>query len=91
MRAALEDGYVIGGGLALLNASRDLDLSGCTHFEKTGFEIIQKACEEPAKQIITNAMGDLSKAVSILEKYFTQASPNLGFNSRTKRMENLLE
>jgi chaperonin GroEL len=37
VRAALEDGFVIGGGLALLNASRDLDLSDCTHFEKTGF------------------------------------------------------
>ena len=37
VRAALEDGYVIGGGLAVLNASKHLDISGCTHFEKTGF------------------------------------------------------
>ena len=40
VRAAIEDGYVIGGGLALFNASKDLRYDSLNSFEKTGFEII---------------------------------------------------
>jgi chaperonin GroEL len=44
VRAALEDGYVIGGGLALFNASQDLEYESLNSFERTGFQIIQHAC-----------------------------------------------
>jgi chaperonin GroEL len=90
VRAALEDGYVIGGGLALFNASQDLEYESLNSFERTGFQIIQHACQEPAKQIITNALGDPARAISILEKYKSN-DPSIGFNSRSKEFENLID
>src|SRR5271155_551334 len=57
-RAALEEGIVPGGGVALLNASdsvRDKILDSLTDDEKTGAQIILKALEEPLRQLATNA------------------------------------
>ncbi|MGL4981672.1 MAG: TCP-1/cpn60 chaperonin family protein, partial [Treponemataceae bacterium] len=56
-RAALEEGIVAGGGLALIQASKALDkgLEGLTDDEKTGFKIVKRALEEPIRQIAENA------------------------------------
>ncbi|MCQ2982449.1 MAG: chaperonin GroEL [Treponemataceae bacterium] len=57
-RAALEEGIVCGGGLALIEASKALDkadLSTLTDDEKVGFKIVKRALEEPIRQIAENA------------------------------------
>ena len=57
-RAALEEGIVPGGGLALIQASLALekaDLSALTDDEKVGFKIVKRALEEPIRQIAENA------------------------------------
>lgn len=56
-RAALEEGVVAGGGLALIEAGKALDSmpEGLTDDEKTGFRIVKRALEEPIRQIATNA------------------------------------
>ena len=54
-RAALEEGIVPGGGVALLHAAGKLDLTGLEGDERTGAEIIRRALEEPLRQLATNA------------------------------------
>ncbi|MBO4438513.1 MAG: chaperonin GroEL [Spirochaetaceae bacterium] len=57
-RAALEEGIVAGGGLALIQASKALDKadeSGLSDDEKVGFKIVKRALEEPIRQIAENA------------------------------------
>lgn len=79
-RAAVEEGYVPGGGSALLSCVPVLKklvekLSGD---EKTGAQIILKACEEPVRQIAKNAGVDGSVVV---DKILTQNTPNYGFDA----------
>jgi chaperonin GroEL len=60
-RAALEEGIVPGGGLALIQAATALekaDLSALTDDEKIGFKIVKRALEEPMRQIAINAGAD---------------------------------
>jgi chaperonin GroEL len=85
-RAALEEGIVPGGGVALLRASkavRKLDLSGD---ELTGAEIVCKACEAPLRQIVANSGYDPS---TILEQIISKEVP-FGFNAKTEKVEDLL-
>jgi chaperonin GroEL len=57
-RAALEEGILPGGGVALLRASRALKTKGLTHDEEVGFNIITRACAAPLCQIAENAGQD---------------------------------
>lgn len=78
-RAALEEGIVAGGGLALINAANGLekaDISELTQDEKTGFMIVKRALEEPIRQIAENA--GLDGAV-IAEK--SKEKKNIGFDA----------
>jgi chaperonin GroEL len=56
-RAALEEGIVCGGGLALIQAAQALDVNSfeLTEDEKVGFKIVKRALEEPIRQIAENA------------------------------------
>ncbi len=57
-RAALDEGIVAGGGLALLRAVKALDkesLEGLNHDQRAGFKIVRRALEEPTRQIAINA------------------------------------
>ena len=55
-RAAVEEGIVAGGGVALVRAANVLDkLKGENADQNTGIQIVQKALEEPLKQIVENA------------------------------------
>jgi chaperonin GroEL len=84
-RAALEEGIVVGGGAALLRASKSasLDLSG---EEAIGAQIVFKACEAPMRQIITNTGYDSSIIISEV----LAGSPNFGFNAVSEKVEDLL-
>src|SRR5262245_29677796 len=57
-RAALEEGILPGGGVALLRAAKAVKASGLTHDEDTGFQIIVRACSAPLYQIADNAGQD---------------------------------
>jgi chaperonin GroEL len=57
-RAALEEGILPGGGVALLRASRQVKAKGLTHDEETGYAIIIRACSAPIYQIAENAGQD---------------------------------
>ncbi len=79
-RAAVEEGYVPGGGSALLScipALKEL-VSSLSGDEKTGAAIILKACEEPVRQIAKNAGVDGSVVV---DKILTKNQPTFGFDA----------
>jgi len=86
-RAALEEGVIVGGGVALLRSqsvARALDLAG---EERVGQEIVARALEEPARQIATNAGEEGAVAVERIRR----GHGNFGFNALTGRYEDLVE
>ncbi len=87
-RAAVEEGYVAGGGTVLIKAIAELEqlTEAADGDEKTGIKIIAKALEAPVKQIATNA--GLEGAV-IVEK--VKAEPaGIGFNAATGKFEDMV-
>jgi len=87
-RAAVEEGIVAGGGVALVRAISSLDgLEGENVDQTTGVKIIKKALEEPLKQISANA--GLEGAV-VLNKVL-EGKDDFGFNAATEKYENLVK
>ncbi|MBI5809343.1 MAG: chaperonin GroEL [Ignavibacteriales bacterium] len=87
-RAAVEEGIVAGGGVALVRAIKVLEkLQGENQDQTTGIKIIQKALEEPLKQIAANA--GLEGAV-VLNKVL-EGKDDFGFNAATETYENLVK
>jgi chaperonin GroEL len=67
-RAAVEEGIVAGGGVALLNAAKGLDALKLTGDEATGVAILRRALEEPCRQIAENAGQEGSVIVNQVKK-----------------------
>jgi chaperonin GroEL len=87
-RAAVEEGIVAGGGVALVRAIAVLEkLQGDNLDQTTGVKIIQKALEEPLRQIVNNA--GLEGSV-ILQKV-KEGKDDYGFNAATEVYENLIK
>ncbi|MGB0256476.1 MAG: chaperonin GroEL [Flavobacteriaceae bacterium] len=78
-RAAIEEGIVAGGGVALLNSKKSLEsLKGETADEQTGVQIIHRAIEAPLRTIVENSGGEGSVVVSkVLE-----GKANHGYNAK---------
>jgi len=80
-RAAVEEGILPGGGVALLRASRACDgVKADNDDERTGVEIIRRACEAPLKQIAFNSGMDGAVAVNKVKE---SSDFNFGFNGET--------
>lgn len=87
-RAAVEEGIVAGGGVALVRASKVIEkLTGENLDQTTGIKIVQKALEEPLKQIVENA--GLEGSV-VLQKV-KEGKDDFGFNAATEKYENLIK
>jgi chaperonin GroEL len=79
-RAAVEEGVVPGGGVALLRALSALDgLKGDNDEQTTGINIIRRSLQEPLRQIVSNAGGEASVVVNEVIK----GKGNYGFNAAT--------
>jgi chaperonin GroEL len=87
-RAAVEEGIVPGGGVALLRASMALDKLKLEGDEQFGVTIVRRACEEPIRQIVLN--GGTEGAI-VVEKIRTQHDVNYGFNAFTDEYEDLVK
>jgi chaperonin GroEL len=87
-RAALEEGIVPGGGVALLHAQDDVAglLDSLDGDEKTGARIVHRALEEPIRQIAENAGADGS---IVVDKVRSQGG-SIGFNALTGEYEDLV-
>ena len=86
-RAAIEEGIIPGGGVALIRAIEGLDkVKFENDDEETGVAIIRRALEEPLRQIVMNAGLDGSVVVQKVK----EGKGDFGFNARTDQYENLL-
>jgi chaperonin GroEL len=87
-RAAVEEGIVAGGGVTFVRAISILDnLEGENTDQTTGIKLIQKALEEPLRQIVNNAGIDGSV---VLQKV-REGKDDYGFNAATEKYENLIK
>ncbi len=85
-RAAVEEGIVPGGGVALIRAiSAVADLEGENADETTGVQIVRRALEEPLRQIVFNAGGE---GAVVVQKVL-EGKNDYGYNARTEVFENL--
>src|ERR1700723_542079 len=87
-RAAVEEGIVPGGGVALLRAAKALDGLTLPGDEKIGVDIIRRACEEPVRQIVGNAGYE---GAIVIEKIRTSSDAHHGFNAATAQYEDLVK
>jgi chaperonin GroEL len=87
-RAAVEEGIVPGGGVALLRAGKLLASLKGDGDEQIGVDIIRKATEEPLRQIAGNAGYE---GAIIIEKVRSNDEPNFGFNAQTGQFEDLVK
>jgi len=98
-RAAVEEGIVAGGGVALLRAAKALDkfkvfepnkdgeVTGDLD-EQIGVTIVKRALEEPLRQIVQNAG---KEGAVIVEKVRAEKNPNFGYNAETEEFGDMIE
>jgi chaperonin GroEL len=85
-RAAVEEGIVPGGGVALIRAIESLDkLKAENDDELTGIQIVRRAAEEPLRQIIANAGGE----GAVIVQKVREGKDDFGYNARTETYEKL--
>jgi len=88
-RAAVEEGIVPGGGVALLRSQKALDkLKLEREDEQIGVDILRKALEFPIRFIAQNAGAEGS---IVIEKVRANKNPNFGYNAQTDKFEDLVE
>jgi chaperonin GroEL len=87
-RAAVEEGIVPGGGVAYLRCLHALDdLKPENEDQKIGIEIVRRALEEPARQIVANA----GLEPSVIVNKIKEGKGSFGFNAQTEQFEDLFE
>ena len=87
-RAAVEEGIVPGGGVALLRAAKALDGLKLSGDEATGVDIVRRALEEPIRQIVTNA--GLEGSV-IVEKVMATKAVAYGFDAESNEYVDMIQ
>src|SRR5580698_6963707 len=87
-RAAVEEGIVPGGGVALLRAAIALEKLTLPGDEQFGVTIVRRACEEPVRQIVFNCG---TEGAVVVEHIKSQKDPNFGFNATTEKYEDLVK
>ena len=80
-RAAVEEGVIPGGGVALLRAAQNIDVKGENADEQAGIDIVRKALEAPVRQIVQNAGLEGSVVVANI---LAQKDRGYGFNAQTE-------
>jgi chaperonin GroEL len=86
-RAAVEEGIVPGGGVALLRAAmalKDLKVGGD---EQIGVDIVRRACEDPLRQLVVNSG---TEGAIVVGKVRESDNPNFGYNAQTDTYEDLV-
>jgi chaperonin GroEL len=87
-RAAVQEGVVVGGGVALIRAASALDnLKGANEDQDTGINIVRIAIESPLRTIVSNAGGEPSVVVNKIR----DNKGNFGYNARTDKYEDLIK
>ncbi|MFO7822875.1 MAG: chaperonin GroEL [Cyclobacterium sp.] len=87
-RAAVQEGVVVGGGVALIRAAGALEkLKGANEDEDTGINIIKQAVESPLRTIVSNSGGEGSVVINKIR----DSKGDYGYNARTDQFEDLFK
>jgi chaperonin GroEL len=86
-RAAVEEGIVAGGGVALLRARSAIHVKGDNPDQEAGIKIVLRAVEEPLRQIVATAGDEPSVVVNAVLK----ATGNTGYNAQTGEYGDMVE
>lgn len=86
-RAAVEEGIVPGGGVALVRSISALNIDGTNQDETTGIKIVKRAIEEPLRQIVANAGGEGSVIVAKV----ADGNGDFGYNAKNDEYVNMYE
>ncbi len=86
-RAAVEEGIVPGGGVALLRSSKALEGLKVDGDEQIGVDIVRRACQDPLRQIVVNSG---TEGAIVVEKIRENPNPNFGYNAQTDQYEDLV-
>jgi len=84
-KAAMEEGVVVGGGVALMRASKGIQGLNLTGDEAIGAKIVIQACEAPIRQIVCNTGYD----GSVILREVQEGKECMGFNALTEKVEDL--
>jgi chaperonin GroEL len=87
-RAAVEEGIVPGGGVALLRCAAALEGLRLKGDEQTGAEIVRRALEDPMRQIVANS-GE--EGAIVVGKIRDSSVPSFGYNAQTDKFEDLVK
>ena len=87
-RAAVEEGIVPGGGVALLRASRFINCKGVNEDQETGINIVRRALQAPIRQIVDNA-GE--EGAVIVGKIIDKNKASFGYNAQTGKYGDMIE
>ncbi|MGP4117295.1 chaperonin GroEL [Levilactobacillus zymae] len=85
-RAAVEEGFVAGGGTALINVIKDVTAVKAEGDEQTGVNIVLRALEEPVRQIATNA----GVEGSVVVEHLKGEKPGVGYNAADDKYEDMV-
>jgi chaperonin GroEL len=86
-RAAVEEGIVAGGGVALLRGSKEISVKGDNDDQDAGINIVRKALEAPVRQIVENAGGEGSIVVGKI----VENDGNFGYDAQNDEYVDMLE
>lgn len=86
-KAAVEEGIVPGGGVALIRAAAEIGTANVSTDFDAGFKIVARAAEEPMRQILTNA----GLEASVICNTVKAGTDHIGYNAKTDKYENLVE
>jgi len=86
-RAAVEEGIVAGGGVALLRARANIKVKGDNLDQDAGVKIVLRALEEPLRQIVANA----GEEPSVVANKVKEGKGNFGYNAQTNEYGDLVE
>jgi len=87
-RAAVEEGVVPGGGVALIRALDGMkDLKGYNHDQDVGISILRRAMEEPLRQIVANA----GQEASVIVNKIKEGTGSYGYNASTEEFGDMIE
>ena len=87
-RAAVEEGIVPGGGVALLRAARFINCKGANEDQETGINIVRRALQAPIRQIVDNA-GE--EGAVIVGKIYDKNKASYGYNAQTGKYGDMIE
>jgi len=97
-RAAIDEGIIPGGGVALMQAALNISVEGENEDQNTGIQLLKKACEAPFRAIMENAgltadviWNDIKTTIKDGRKSHKAGNKNIGYDARNEKVVDMME